>query len=85
MSWEPIMRMDSERRGVIVSITDGKTISLVGRVRFARWRTKRPLRSFKRALRIVWDRAEIDADRANGVQFAELKRSGEFRSLKTER
>jgi hypothetical protein len=74
---EPVQR--DERRaqtqsvynagGVLVFVTDGKVKSNIGRVGYARWRLKgsKKALSFKRALKQVLQRADIEADQLNGV------------------
>jgi hypothetical protein len=63
--WEVILRPHED--GLVVSITDGKTVSQIGRVAYNRWQSQRKLVTFKASVRHVIARAYQEAEQLNGM------------------
>jgi hypothetical protein len=68
-NWEVVMRAAAPHPdhpgGVVVSLTDGETVSTFARVGWRRRDSRHPLRTFKRQLRSAIARAAAEAERLN--------------------
>lgn len=77
--WEVLIR--PHERGLEVSITDGKLVSIIGRVAWSRWDAtgKFKVGTFKRSLRRVIARADAECARVNAElehRAAKVARTG---------